>query len=335
MRKLLSLSLVTALAACGGATGGGTGNLKNDSRSAMPTKGAVAVGSPKPSGTVINRGSGIEQNSISRDDAAGTQSPWLLVTASLSQNINGGAGGILDLLTSIISQEPASCTDTSCTWGPGSGALDFNVYQLVVSKNGGQFDYVFSAQAKSKPGSAFIPFLTGSSTPSAQPHHGTGNFTVDFDAAAQLDHPGSDVGKLALTYSNVGALRVDAVFTGTKDSQAPTERNNVVYAYANDATGGGDLKVGVHNTTTNNRFSLHSRWKNDGEGRADVNGSGANSGIPYSVTVSECWAVAPFNVVYFNSSWKSAEISGIAGADAGAETQCAYPTASPSTTPAP
>jgi|GEM_PF-1539797 len=334
MRKLLALTLVTALAACGGAASG-TGSVKDDSRSALPTKDAVAVGSPKASGAAARGPSGIQQNSISRDDAAGTQSPWLLVTASLSASINGGAGGILDLLTNIVSQEPTSCTDTSCTWGPGSSALDFNVYEMVVVKNGGQFDYLLSGQAKSRPGSAFVAFLSGSSTPSAQPHHGTGNFTIDFDAAAQLDHPGSDVGKLSMTYSNVGALQVNATFTNTKDSRDQAQRNNALYAYANDATGGGDLNVGVHNLTTGNRFSLHSRWKNDGEGRADINGSGTDNGAAYDVTVSECWSSAPFNVVYFNSTLKTVEITGIAGADSGAQGSCAYPSASPSTTPAP
>ncbi len=52
------------------------------------------------------------------------------------------------------------------------------------------------------------------------------------------------------------------------------QRNNVVYDYAADATGGGDMQIAVHNLTTDARFSLHSRWKSDGEGRADVNGSG-------------------------------------------------------------
>ena len=34
------------------------------------------------------------------------------------------------------SAEPKSCTADSCTWGPGSNALDPNTYQLTVTPDG-------------------------------------------------------------------------------------------------------------------------------------------------------------------------------------------------------
>ena len=140
-----------------------------------------------------------------------------------------------------------------------------------------------------------------------------------------------------MTYTNVGPLQINATFTGVKDTDHSNTLNNVVYAYTNDATGGGDMALAVHNTTSDARFSLHSRWKNDGEGRGDVNGSGhdASSGNPYNVSVSECWATAPFNVVFFTSTAKSFVITGLAGPDSGDQAQCAYPTAAPVTTQAP
>jgi hypothetical protein len=86
----------------------------------------------------------------------------------------------------------------------------------------------------------------------------------------------------------------------------------------------------VHNTTSGDRFSVHSRWKNDGRGRADVAGLGSG----YNVSLSECWGAAPFNVVYFSSSVKVV-VAPWGGPDSGAEAQCAYAPAAFSSKSAP
>jgi len=120
-------------------------------------------------------------------------------------------------------------------------------------------------------------------------------------------------------YSNVGPAKLKVNFTGARDDKQPTQRNNIVYTYANDTTGGGDLDFAMHNTTTGDRFSVHSRWKNDGRGRADVAGLGGG----YDISLSECWGPAPFIVTYFSSSLKIM-LAPWGGPDSGAERQCAY-----------
>jgi len=134
------------------------------------------------------------------------------------------------------------------------------------------------------------------------------------------------------SYSNVGPAHLDVTFTGAKDGD-PThvnQKNNILYSYANDTTGGGDLDFAVHNTTSGDRFSVHSRWKNDGRGRADVAGLGSG----YDVSLSECWGAAPFSVVYFSSSLKVV-VTPWGGPDSGSKEQCAYAPAAFSSKSAP
>src|SRR5204863_92365 len=112
---------------------------------------------------------------------------------------------------------------------------------------------------------------------------------------------GAAAGQMQVTsYRNVGPAQLHVTFMGARDNDHPGTKNNIVYAYVNDNAGGGDLDFAVHNTTSQDRFSAHSRWKNDGRGRADVAGLGSG----YNVSLSECWGAAPFNVTYFSSNVK-------------------------------
>jgi hypothetical protein len=293
MRKLIALSIALA-AACGGSA---PGSLKQQSRDAMPSKDTVQMGSPSSASRASSA------DAIQRDSGAGDSSTWVGATVSVSAVFNVGTAWVLGVIGAVTDQEPTSCDATSCTWGPGSGALDPNNFKVVVTKNAnGNFDYTLSGQPKSNLSAGFTTFISGTATPSASPHHGSGSFIIDFDAAQKLDQPHGDSGKLTVTYDNVGPAHVTATFLGAKDGSVSIQRDNVVYTFDQDATGGGIMDVGVHNLTTQARFSLHSRWKNDGQGRGDVHASGtASSGGAYDAHLSECWGVAPFKVVYFAS----------------------------------
>lgn len=322
MRTILAVSLMSVVA-CGG------GALKDQARAAMPSKDTVAMGSPKPANS-SSAANGYATNS--QDSTAGDPSPFFTLTASVAVVFNAPVAGFLGLVEAVTQQEPTSCTATSCTWGPGSSALDYNNYQLVVSKNADDtFHWELSGQAKSKPGSQFVTLASGDATPGGQPHHGSGSFTVNFDNAATLDGPHDATGVLNINhYTNVGPAQLDVTFLGAKDDKVPTQKNNIVYSYANDTTGGGDLNFAVHNTTTGDNFSVHSRWKNDGEGRADVQGLGGG----VSVQLSECWGVAPFLVAYFTSNI-TLNIPPFGGPASGDQAACAYTSSAFSTKQAP
>jgi hypothetical protein len=310
MKKLIALPLVAAVA-CGG------GAFKDQARDAMPSKESVAMGSP-------NAGGGASSSAlVSQESVAGQQSPFWGLTVGVAVIFNVPTALFLDLLTHVVEDnEPTSCDATSCTWGPGSGPLERVDYKLVVSRDadGTSFDWELSGAVKPSSSSTFVAFATGIAKPGPQRHHGSGSFQLDFDKMATLGIAGDAAGQMNVTsYSNVGPAQLAVTFLGAKDNDHPGTQNNIVYAYANDNAGGGDLDFAVHNTTTQDRFSAHSRWKNDGRGRADVAGLGSG----YNVSLSECWSAAPFNVTYFSSNVKVV-VNPWGGPDAGSETQCAY-----------
>ena len=323
MRKLIALPLVAAVA-CGG------GGFKDQARDAMPSKDTMSMGSPNSAQPAASSPPGTAL--VSNYSTAGAQSDFFKLTAAVAITFNLPTATLLGLLQHVVEDfEPTSCDATSCTWGPGSGPLERVDYRLVVSHDadGVSFDWALSGAVK--PGSTFVTFATGVATPGPQRHHGSGNFTVEFDKMALLGIAGDATGKMEVTsYSNVGPAQLHVTFTGANDNDHPGQKNNIVYAYVNDTTGGGDLDFAVHNTTSGDRFSVHSRWKNDGRGRADVAGLGSG----YNVSLSECWGAAPFNVVYFSSSVKVV-VPPWGGPDSGAEAQCAYAPAAFSSKSAP
>lgn len=309
MKKLIALPLVAAVA-CGG------GAFKDQARDAMPSKESVSMGSPTAAGGASG-GAAL----VSQDSVAGQQSPFWGLTVGVSVVFNLPTALFLDLLTRVVEDnEPTSCDATSCTWGPGSGPLERVDYKLVVSRDqdGTSFDWALSGAVK--PSGTFVTFATGIAKPGPQRHYGSGSFQLDFDKMATLGIAGDATGQMNVTsYSNVGPAQLAVTFLGAKDNDHPGTKNNIVYAYTNDNAGGGDLDFAVHNTTSEDRFSVHSRWKNDGRGRADVAGLGSG----YNVSLSECWGAAPFNVTYFTSNVKVV-VNPWGGPDAGSEAQCAY-----------
>lgn len=324
MRKLIVLPLAAAIA-CGGSEA-----FKDRSRDALPSKDTVSMGSPSgsiPSGTTALR----LDIGPSPESTLGAHSPFFDITVGVAAAFNGGAAIMLGIVERVTESEPTSCTTTSCTWGPGSGPLDYNNFKLVVSQTGDGYDWALSGQAKSRPGSDFVTFMSGHAVPGPQRHHGSGSFSIDFDQAATLDGPHDATGKLAVTsYSNVGPAHLAATYLGAKDNQHPGQFENILYTYADDAQGGGDLDFAVHNTTSNDNFSVHSRWKNGGMGRSDVQGTGGG----VAVKLSECWGAAPFNVVYFNSNI-TLNAPPFGGPVQGEVSACAYPTDAFSTKTAP
>ena len=327
MKKLLALPLVAAVA-CGG------GAFKDQARDAMPSKDAISMGSP--TGTATASSSTALTAPSSPDSTAGQQSPFRVLTVGVSIVFNVPTALFLDLLRHVVEDfEPTSCDAHSCTWGPGSGALDPVAYKLVVTRDGDGVSFDWTLSGALKPltaASEFVVFANGVATPGPQRHHGSGNFQIDFDAMSTLGIAGNAAGLMQVTsYSNVGPAQLAVTFIGANDNDHPGEKNNIVYSYKNDNAGGGDLDFAMHNTTSGDRFSVHSRWKNDGRGRADV------AALPTGyagVSLSECWGAAPFDVVYFHST-EQGYVALWAGPDSGSETQCAYAPADFSGTSAP
>ena len=315
LANLTALVLAASLAACGGSSS--SGSVQDQSRNAMPRSENLQMTSPSaPKGSSLKDGS---DGTSEQASTAGSASAYFGATVGLSAVVNGSTAFMLGILKAVTDLPATNCTEDTCTWGPGSGALEANNYKLVVTKktNPDRFEYALSGQAKSKPSSDFVVFLTGTAVPSDTPHRGSGQLVLDNDARNRIDNPGTDTGKLTINYSNTTLLSVTAVGTGLRDNDHPGQQINVAYQFGDKADGGGELDVGFRNLTSNATLSLHSRWKATGAGRGDAKFAvGA-----LQATASECWAAASgsFKVAYWvqTPSDPNQPTSGV-------ETDCAY-----------
>ena len=307
MRKLLALSCAFA-AACGGSAA-----FKDQARDAMPDSTGVAMG-PQQAQTSQSNALTVEGGS---KDVVGAD-PWYNATVAFALSINAGTAFTLGAVAAVTASEPTSCTSNSCTWGPGSGALDPNEYQLVVTQNAaGSFDWTLSGRSKMNPSGSFVTLISGNAVPSGQRHRGSGTFTINLDNAKQLSGHTTNQGTIDITYNNVGPAHVQANFHDlvSQDAQHLGDVGNAYYNFQADITGGGDMEVAWHDVTNEERDDIHSRWKADGSGRADVT---VVKPLNPNPQFSNCWDAAArgFVTVY-------GQLSGV-----GSVSACSYADAS-------
>lgn len=290
-------ALLLLLAACGAET-----DPAQPYRDALPKAQAVQIGTPQTAGGAAGA------LSVSRQplgDTASPKSEYAVTSYYLAVAVNGGAGLVLDLVQFVVHLPPTACGDASCTWGPWTGDQGLNQYELVVTKQAGAYGYVLSGRPFGAPDTAWVDLLTGTARP-VDRDHGSGTFTLDFDAQhAGLAHgPGyqrKDFGQLAVTYDNTKNVTVRAQFLGAQ-SQDPADPCVMNAAYAFEAApSGGELQVAFENLGTTAVVSLRTRWSASGAGRADahyVGPDGAGGAADYRA--SECWAgrVQDFVEVY-------------------------------------
>jgi hypothetical protein len=305
MRKLLALSCALA-AACGGSAA-----FKDQARDAMPDSSGVAMGPQQAQPSQSNA----LMTERSSPDVIGADA-WYNATIAFAFSINAATAFTLGAVSAVTASEPTSCTANSCTWGPGSGALDPNDYQLVVTQAAnGSFDWVLSGRSKANATGQFVTLISGNAVPSGQRHRGSGTFTINLDNARQLSGHLTDQGTIQITYSNVGLAHVQASFHNlvSQDAQHLGDVGNAYYNFQQDISGGGDMEVAWHDVTNEERDDIHSRWKADGSGRADV--TVVKPGV--NLQFSNCWSVAASGfVTVFGSLSGTGSVSACSYADA-------------------
>ena len=290
-----------------------------DVRAAMPNSAALRIDAPAAAatGAAPAEESGGPQLSVAA--AAAGPAPLGVSSYLLATAVNGGvfwALAPIAWLTEVV--PPTSCTDTACTWGPGSSDSDLNTWMLVVTKAGDGYDYTLSGAPRAPAGSAFVPVLSGKAFPGSTRHRGHGTFHVDFDASfAGLAHVSGatqqDFGSIVVDYDATSALVLDVTFLGSRNSDHPgadaahPNRTNAVYAFRASDTGG-DLKVGWRTLAPftveapRASFSLHTQWQASGAGVADARfGAPDLAAGSTIVTFSECWAGPPTYAMSYDS----------------------------------
>jgi hypothetical protein len=319
MRKLAFAALAVLAAACG------ESKLTADEiRSALPKKEAIRIGTPDDAAAAS---AGL-QNALRAPAALATTSEFAATTYWTAVTVNTAVWWTLLNLEVITLFPPTACTEDACTWGPHLGDDQLNRWQLVVSREGDGYAYALSGQPVAHPEVGFLPLIAGVARRGQDRWHGHGTFTVDFDAAANLDHEAGwtqeDYGVLEVTYDNRTDLQVDAVFLGAQndDPAAGAEFMNAAYAF--DASpGGGTLEIAFETLEAEPyTLSLRSRWNETGAGRGDARVAG--NGFTYEK--SECWDAAPGAELLFDS-----EPAG----DFGDEALCAFLDAEFATVPLP
>ncbi|HEY5091045.1 MAG TPA: hypothetical protein VIK30_13795 [Polyangia bacterium] len=346
-RARLSFGGLGVLAALGAASAFAGCKQVDDSAFAgtVPTKETVAI--VLPGGTTTTNSSLTVGGVTTKKSALlGDVAADYATTVAVTTIINGSVGAVLDLVKTVVSYPATDVEGETAVWGPHTDPLSANTWRLTVTRVAPHvFHWQFDGKGKTADDSTFVTILSGQHTQSldakghAMEGFGSGNFTLDWDAADTLPQHDTNVGQAAFTYSRLdpsATVTVDVTFTGIKDNCDPTSPKcktsgqifNAVYAYVATPGNGGDLQYAatedfdhVDGSSLKETLSLHSRWQETGAGRTDVEAAGGDYGATIN-TSSECWD-SNFASVFSVASYAPTDTT----LNWGAESTCAFPTA--------
>lgn len=296
------LPAVALLPACG---------LRDDDafRNSVPTSDTVDMKLPGGSAAAAAAGPSASGATASvRSALLGQQAEYYTTTRTVTAVVNGATYAVLTLVRTIVGYPASKVTGDTAVWGPYTDPLSPNTWRLTVTRAAPHvFNYVLEARAKTADDSAFITILSGRHSAALGPTgetmegFGSGNFNVDWDAMQTLPEHDATVGQAAFTYSRPSLAddtSIDVTFNGIKD-QDTGEIHNAVYQYTATPAAGGDFQYASHQDiypgpgptgSAQELLTMHSRWQQDGAGRADVQITGGD--IPAAltpVTDNECW----------------------------------------------
>ncbi len=264
-------------------------------RDALPKAETVALGTPQDEGATAGALTAARQP---LGETQMAQSEYAVLSYYLALSVNGGVVWVLSTVRYVTAFPPTTYDETSATWGPWIDEQGLNRWKLTVTRNGDAYDWALSAQPGSQPDAAFADLIAGTAYP-VDRDHGSGTFTVNFDAQDALDHGAlwqkEDYGQLVVNYDNRQNPTVGAVFVGghkRDGDQDPTNDHlmNAAYGFT-DAASGGELQIAFDDLTTTETVALRTRWSAGGAGRGDAHYNGPDgAGGRVDYYESECWA---------------------------------------------
>jgi hypothetical protein len=310
----------------------------NGFEDSTPSSDTVALVVPGGGGTTTAT-SALTDDGVRRSALLGDRADAYKLTVAITDLVNGATWTVLTLVATVVEYPPTSVKSDTAVWGPYSEPLKLNAWRLTVTRTAKHvFDWKLDGKPKTADDSAFVTVLSGTHTRAVdgndRPIHGfgSGNFTIDWDAAATLPDNDGNVGQATFTYSRLAPasqVTVDVGFHGIKDKDTG-EIFDAVYHYLATPGAGGDLQYGANQDyypgpgptgTAKEALALHSRWQESGTGRTDIQVSGGDlttAGIG-TATSSECWD-AGFASVYKVVSYDPTQ-------SWGSEASCSFPTA--------
>jgi len=292
MRRVGSGVLALALMPLGM---GACGKADDDEfRGGVPIHEAVAINVPGAQSTAGSLTIEGQQSAL-----LGTLDDLYLTTRAISVLVNGGTRAVLALVHTIVSYPPTTVSKDQAVWGPHTDALSPNTWKLTVNRTAPRtFDYVLEGKAKTASDAAFVTVLSGHHVVPAnvlrREGYGSGNFKLDWNAAATLPEHDKNVGSAQITYAHeddLSDVSVDAVFTQVKDD-ATNALTDATYHYKASATGGElswkQQKDYIATSAALETLTMHSRWQPTGAGRTDVGLTGGDLAAQQATT-SQCW----------------------------------------------
>jgi hypothetical protein len=242
--------------------------------------------------------------------SVGQLADYYALTRTVTRDLNAGAAWVLLLVHTVV-QFPATSVDGDVyTWGPWTGsALDPAEWKLVVTANGDDtYDWELAGRNKTTPEDGFLAVISGHAVPGDEPHRGTGDFTIDFDAGERVNPIDNtpDTGRIEVAYDleNSGdtAASVTMHAEGIDSFGDPATFD---YAYGENRDGSGDFQFDFVADVDEDGGAaedgvIRSRWESDGAGRADVRLS-AGDLDDFVVEASECWD-EQFRRTYYTDS---------------------------------
>jgi len=321
MKRILAAAVVVLMTAgCGR-------SLVQDFRSGFPTKDMVEVKTPASSS--LKEGGDL---ATSYSALQGERANSYSLTRGATVTINTGTLWVLGLVKAITDQQPTTVEQDKAIWGPGSDALDPNIYKMTATRDPNSddsFSYALEAKPKSAADSAYVVILSGHHVRTSDAH-GSGSFLVDWDAAQTLvDHDPNAVGTATVDYSRedgTNNVTVSAEFDNVNDGNGGRQDLSYRYAKAPGADGSFEFKAFQNIDSDPSRsmpekWTVHSRWNETGAGRADYQVSEGNLTSP--VTGNECWDTS-FNSSMVIASWDPSQNYGSEATDCSTFTSASY-----------
>lgn len=211
------------------------------------------------------------------------------VTALATFVVNGRVALTLGTIAAVVASKPARVSPNEVVWGPVTRPLWRDEFMLTMTRTADGFEYV--VQGRKKGNATFATFLTGVHRPGLA--QASGEYTVDFTAMEQNMADFHDtVGTALVRYTRTGLdVTVDIAFQQVGNVN-DTVRLDSRYAFSQVERGEGSFEFVVDSnydpkSAALERLTVKSRWHWDGEGRADVIGSGGD--LSAAFRFSECW----------------------------------------------
>lgn len=234
------------------------------------------------------------------------------LTRGLYDVVNFGSAAVLGSVWFVAHTQPTTLTEEEAIWGPASEPLHPAEYRLRISKVAEDtYDWTWEGRAKGT-GGEFRAVIKGRGFADRDARHGTGDFSIDFDTANELDPArlGADdeSGVIAIEYDIRGAPILGGPRDITVRSTPSLKDERFVLRITRGEQGqGGSVDLTLHGDTDDAKASkaedvvLRSRFRGDGAGRSDVKMSSGDIPSGIVVDMTECWSKT-FERSYYTDS---------------------------------